>query len=247
MDALAALTAGGYVGREDGVALGHAYRFLRAVEHRLQLQRLRRTHTVPDGKTPEGAAALRWLAQALGFRADARRDAVESFRAEWVTHAQEVRRLHTKLVYRPLVEAVARVPSEALRLTPEAARSRLEILGFTDPAGALRHLEALTGGVSRYAAIQHTLLPVLLNELADAPEPDRGLLGYRQVSDALRRHAVVPAPAARRGHRGAAAGPAARPVPVRHRPAGARSRGAAAARRRRRAGAPYAWFPCGRI
>jgi glutamate-ammonia-ligase adenylyltransferase len=185
LDALEALTAGGYVGRDDGVALGQAYRFLRTVEHRLQLQRLRRTHTVPDGKTTDGVAALRWLAQALGFRADARRDAVESFRAEWVTHAQEIRRLHTKLVYRPLVEAVARVPSEALRLTPEAARSRLEILGFTDPAGALRHLQALTGGVSRYAAIQHTLLPVLLNELADAPEPDRGLLGYRQVSDAL--------------------------------------------------------------
>jgi glutamate-ammonia-ligase adenylyltransferase len=185
LDALEALTDGGYVGREDGVALGRAYRFLRTVEHRLQLQRLRRTHTVPDGHTLEGAAALRWLAQALGFRADARRNAVESFRAQWVTHSQEVRRLHTKLVYRPLVEAVARVPSEALRLTPEAARNRLEILGFTDPAGALRHLEALTSGVSRYAAIQHTLLPVLLNELADAPEPDRGLLGYRQVSDAL--------------------------------------------------------------
>ncbi len=185
LDALAALAERGYVGREDGVALGQAYRFLRLVEHRLQLQRLRRTHTVPDGRTSEGAAGLRWLAQALGFRADARRDAVESFRAEWVTHAHEVRRLHMKLVYRPLVEAVARVPSEALRLTPEAARNRLEILGFTDPAGALRHLEALTSGVSRYAAIQHTLLPVLLNELADAPEPDRGLLGYRQVSDAL--------------------------------------------------------------
>ena len=62
---------------------------------------------------------------------------------------------------------------------------RLEILGFRDPAGALRHLEALTGGVSRYAAIQHTLLPVLLGEFADAPEPDRGLLAYRQVSDTL--------------------------------------------------------------
>jgi glutamate-ammonia-ligase adenylyltransferase len=185
LDALSALTSGGYVGREDGVALGEAYRFLRAVEHRLQLQRLRRTHLVPDSKTPEGATALRWLAHALGFRGDARGDAVESFRAAWLTHAQEVRRLHTKLVYRPLVEAVARVPSEALRLTPEAARSRLEILGFTDPASALRHLEALSSGVSRYAAIQHTLLPVLLNELADAPEPDRGLLGYRQVSDAL--------------------------------------------------------------
>jgi len=183
---LSALTSRGYVGRDDGLALGRAYRFLRVVEHRLQLQRLRRTHTVPDGRTPEGAEELRWLAHALGFRSDPRRDAVESFRAEWVTHAQEVRRLHAKLVYRPLVEAVARVPSEGLRLTPAAAQSRLEILGFTDPAGALRHLEALTAGVSRYASIQHTLLPVLLNELADAPEPDRGLLGYRQVSDALR-------------------------------------------------------------
>jgi len=185
LDALGALTQRGYVGRHDGEALAEAYRFLRTVEHRLQLQRLRRTHTVPDGKTPDGAAALRWLAQAVGFRADARRDAVESFRAAWVIHAQEVRRLHAKLVYRPLVEAVARVPSEALRLTPEAAGQRLEILGFRDPAGALRHLQSLTGGVSRYAAIQHTLLPVLLDEFADAPEPDRGLLAYRQVSDAL--------------------------------------------------------------
>jgi glutamate-ammonia-ligase adenylyltransferase len=185
LDALRALVRRGYVGRRDGEALVEAYRFLRVVEHRLQLQRLRRTHTVPDARTADGAAALRWLAQAVGFRADARRDAVESFRAAWVTHAQEVRRLHTKLVYRPLVEAVARVPSEALRLTPEAASERLEILGFKDPAGALRHLQALTSGVTRYASIQHTLLPVLLDEFADAPEPDRGLLAYRQVSDAL--------------------------------------------------------------
>jgi glutamate-ammonia-ligase adenylyltransferase len=185
LDALRALTAGGYVGRHDGEALGQAYRFLRTVEHRLQLQRLRRTHTVPDGRTPEGAASLRWLAQAVGYRADARADAAEAFRAAWVTHAQEVRRLHAKLVYRPLIEAVARVPGESLRLTPAAASERLEILGFRDPAGALRHLEALTAGVSRYAAIQHTLLPVLLGEFANAPEPDRGLLAYRQVSDTL--------------------------------------------------------------
>ena len=186
LDALRALTKGGYVGRQDGDALVGAYRFLRTIEHRLQLQRLRRTHTVPDGRTAEGARALRWLAQAMGFRADKQSDAVDQFRAAWVTHNQEVRRLHAKLVYRPLLEAVARVPSEALRLTPAAASKRLEILGFQDPAAALRHLEALTGGVSRYAAIQHTLLPVLLDEFADAPEPDRGLLAYRQVSDGLR-------------------------------------------------------------
>ncbi|MEV1333098.1 bifunctional [glutamine synthetase] adenylyltransferase/[glutamine synthetase]-adenylyl-L-tyrosine phosphorylase [Micromonospora costi] len=178
--ALRALVAGGYVGRADGEALLRGYRFLRGVEHRLQLQGLRRTHTVPTDPN-----ALRWLAAALGYTATPGRSAVEEFRAEWVTHASEVRRLHAKLLYRPLLEAVARVPADGLRLTPEAARRRLEILGFGDPAGALRHLQALTGGVSRTAAIQRTLLPVLLSEFADAPEPDRGLLNYRQVSDKL--------------------------------------------------------------
>ncbi|WP_319463337.1 bifunctional [glutamine synthetase] adenylyltransferase/[glutamine synthetase]-adenylyl-L-tyrosine phosphorylase [Micromonospora sp. RTP1Z1] len=178
--ALRALVAGGYVGRADGEALLRGYRFLRGVEHRLQLQGLRRTHTVPTEP-----AALRWLAAALGYAATPGRSAVEEFRAEWVTHATEVRRLHAKLLYRPLLESVARVPADGLRLTPEAARHRLEILGFADPVGALRHLQALTGGVSRTAAIQRTLLPVLLSEFADAPEPDRGLLNYRQVSDKL--------------------------------------------------------------
>ncbi|BCB84072.1 glutamate-ammonia-ligase adenylyltransferase [Phytohabitans suffuscus] len=227
LTALRALVAGGYVGRADGEALLRGYRFLRAVEHRLQLQALRRTHTVPTDP-----AAVRWLAHALGYgpagraTADPRsekartdgagpsgaaraeraltsgiggaagaegapasgaapgREAVESFRADWVSHAAEVRRLHAKLLYRPLLEAVARVPAEGLRMVPESAAKRLRVLGF-EPTTALRHIEALTGGLSRTAAIQRTLLPVLLQEFADAPEPDRGLLSYRQVSDKL--------------------------------------------------------------
>jgi len=180
LPALRALVAGGYVGREDGETLLRGYRFLRSVEHRLQLQNLRRTHTVPDDPK-----ALRWLAMALGYKAAAGRDAVEEFRSDWVGHAAHVRRLHAKLLYQPLLEAVARVPAEALRMTPESAGRRLEILGFADPVAALRHLQALTGGVSRTAAIQRTLLPMLLQEFADAPEPDRGLLNYRHVSEKL--------------------------------------------------------------
>ncbi|WIM97968.1 bifunctional [glutamine synthetase] adenylyltransferase/[glutamine synthetase]-adenylyl-L-tyrosine phosphorylase [Actinoplanes oblitus] len=180
LPALRALVTGGYVGRQDGETLLRGYRFLRAVEHRLQLQQLRRTHTVPDDP-----AALRWLAAALGYTPLPGQDAVEAFRSDWVGHAANVRRLHVKLLYQPLLEAVARVPAEALRMTPESARRRLEVLGFADPAGALRHLEALTGGVTRTSAIQRTLLPMLLQDFSDAPEPDRGLLNYRQVSDKL--------------------------------------------------------------
>ena len=61
----------------------------------------------------------------------------------------------------------------------------MEALGYADPKGALRHIEALTSGVSRRAAIQRTLLPVMLGWFADAPDPDAGLLGFRRVSEAL--------------------------------------------------------------
>src|SRR5690606_33080899 len=46
--ALRALVRGGYVGRADGAEMAAAYTFLRRAEHRLQLQRLRRTHLLPD-------------------------------------------------------------------------------------------------------------------------------------------------------------------------------------------------------
>ncbi|MBB4930787.1 glutamate-ammonia-ligase adenylyltransferase [Lipingzhangella halophila] len=181
LEALEALSAGGYVGREDAAGLSAAYRFLRRVEHLLQLHRLRRTHLLPGTDSADGAAQLRRLGRAMGFTADP----VSELIAEWRRVAAEVRRLHEKLFYRPLLHAVARLPGEEARLTPEQAGDRLEALGFDDPAGALRHLEALTSGVSRRAAIQRTLLPVMLGWFSEAPRPDAGLLGFRQVSEAL--------------------------------------------------------------
>jgi len=180
LDGLAALRDGGYVGRDDALSMADAYRFLRATEHRLQLRKLRRTHVVP-----ESVDEREWLARALGFRPDRRGTAREVWEAEWALHAREVRRLHEKLFYRPLLEAVARVPSAQLRLTPEQAGQRLAALGFTDPATALRHIESLTAGLSRRAELQRVLLPAMLSDFADSPDPDRGLLAYRQVSDEL--------------------------------------------------------------
>jgi len=190
LPALAALARGGYVGRGDAASMAAAYRFLRTVEHLLQLRQLRRTHTLP-----EDPAALRRLGRALrrartrnGAGAPAppsRADPAAELMAQWRQHAREARRLHEKLFYRPLLDAVARLPADAVRLTREEARIRLEALGYADPAGALRHLEALTSGVSRRASIQRTLLPVMLEWFADAGQPDAGLLAFRQVSDAL--------------------------------------------------------------
>ncbi|MCP3016810.1 bifunctional [glutamine synthetase] adenylyltransferase/[glutamine synthetase]-adenylyl-L-tyrosine phosphorylase [Nocardiopsis dassonvillei] len=181
LEALAALSEHGYVGRGDAAGLAEAYRFLRRLEHLLQLERLRRTHLMPDPAAEEGPDQLRRLGRALGMTANPVRELTEARRRV----SSEVRRLHEKLFYRPLLNAVARLPGEEARLSPEQARDRLEALGFVDPGGALRHLESLTSGVSRRAAIQRTLLPVMLGWFSDAPDPDAGLLGFRQVSEAL--------------------------------------------------------------
>ncbi|HEY3469115.1 MAG TPA: bifunctional [glutamine synthetase] adenylyltransferase/[glutamine synthetase]-adenylyl-L-tyrosine phosphorylase, partial [Amycolatopsis sp.] len=182
MDALAALGEGGYVGRQDAAELGASYEFLRMLEHRLQLRRLRRTHLFPATSDTD---ELRILARASGIKATGGKTQGEALLAEFRKHAKGIRRLHEKIFYRPLLQSVANVPTEALRLTTKQAASRLAALGYTAPDGALQHIKALTAGVSRRAAIQQALLPVLLDLLADTPDPDGGLLSYRKVSEAL--------------------------------------------------------------
>ena len=176
LDALADLARLGYVGREDAARLGTAYRLLRTLEHRIQLLRLRRTHLMPTSATE-----LRRLGRALGHR----EDAAAAIVSEWKGEARAVRRLHERLFYRPLLNAVARLHTDEVRLTPAAARERLSALGFRDPVGALRHIESLTEGLTRRAAIQRHLLPVMLGWFAAEADPDGGLLAFRKVSEAL--------------------------------------------------------------
>ncbi|WGX99453.1 bifunctional [glutamine synthetase] adenylyltransferase/[glutamine synthetase]-adenylyl-L-tyrosine phosphorylase [Nocardioides sp. L-11A] len=178
LSALARLTEGGYVGREDGEALHRAYAFLRQLEHRIQLHRLQRTHVVPDDE-----ASLRRLGRSLGFFKESQKQLEDT----WQDHRREVSRLHQKIFYRPLLSAVARIGSDEVRLSSEAAGARLAALGYADPQAALRNLEALTAGVSRTAAIQRTLLPAMLQWFAECSDPDGGLFGFRRISEALGR------------------------------------------------------------
>jgi len=176
LTALDALTDGGYIGRDDGASLAEAYRFLRALEHRLQLYRLQRTHVLPSDEV-----SLRRIGRSMGFFDSP----VEQLAQVWTTTALTVRRLHEKLFYRPLLAAVARIPGEESRLTAEAAEQRLTALGFGDPKAAVRHIQALTDGVSRRSMIQRQLLPAMLSWFADSPNPDAGLLAFRSLSQTL--------------------------------------------------------------
>jgi glutamate-ammonia-ligase adenylyltransferase len=175
--ALDRLTAAGFVGRADAAQLAEAYRFLRLVEHRLQLASERRTHTIPAGE-----GARRWLARTLGYRDGPEASALELFEADRRRHAVAVRGLHEKLFYRPLLEAFGAVPSG---LDPEGAAERLAALGFANPERAMASLRALTSGLSRRATLLRAMLPVMLPWLAEAPDPDGGLAALRVLAEAL--------------------------------------------------------------
>src|SRR5664280_2548958 len=179
--ALQALANGGYVARQDSRKLAESYRYLRQVEHRLQLQLFRRTHRLRTDYT-----ALRWLARSLGYHPNAYGSAVDNFDYERVSYARVVRDLHQKLFYRPLLQAVARLPADDARLTPAAARLRLEALGFADAAGpdagllAYRRVSDALGSTPWY-------LRLLRDEPAAAERLARLLASSRYVADLLLR------------------------------------------------------------
>lgn len=175
LPALISLGEEGYIGRTEAAEFSADYRFLRLLEHRLQLSKLRRTHLMP--REPEG---MRVLARASGLATSA-----ADLLHQWGRTKQAVRSLHERLFYRPLLSAVAALRDEEIALTSVQAAARLAAIGFQDPRSALAHIQALTSGVSRRAAIQRHLLPVMLQWFADGADPDYGLLAFRRLSDAL--------------------------------------------------------------
>ena len=175
LGALRALSKAGYVGRAEADEFDGAYRTLRLLEHRIQLGAMARSHVMPDTEEE-----LRLLARRTGLA-----ETASGISDVWRSTRRDVRSLHEKLFYRPLLSAVASLDEAGGSLTSSQAALRLGASGFVNPEGALHHLAALTQGVSRRAAIQRALLPVILQWLAEGTDPDGGLLAFRNLSDNL--------------------------------------------------------------
>jgi [glutamine synthetase] adenylyltransferase / [glutamine synthetase]-adenylyl-L-tyrosine phosphorylase len=173
LDSLARLGEGGYISRDHVGEMDAAYRFLRCVEHRLQLHRLRRTQVLPTA-----ASDLRRLARSLGLSTD-------EFHQRYQGTRRRVRQLHEEIFYRPLLLTASQLSDGQIRLSEEDAAARLAAIGYRDPARALGHISALTEGISRRAKIQRQLLPAMLEWFADGVDPDLGLLGFRRLSDEI--------------------------------------------------------------
>ena len=174
LDALSELAAGGYVGREDAVVLDEAYRFLRAVEHRLQLVAEQQVHAVPTERAARGR-----LARVMGYRDMPARTASAAFEGDLRRHQATVRSVHERVFFRPLLEALA---GRADALAPTAIETRLIAFGFTDAERTRRAVTELTRGLTRPSRLMKQLLPLLLEWLSESPDPDLGLLGLRRLA-----------------------------------------------------------------
>jgi glutamate-ammonia-ligase adenylyltransferase len=175
VSAIQALTEAGYIGRSDANEFSAHYKFLRLLEHRIQMSEMRRTHLMPIQPSKQ-----RSLARSVSTKLTAG-DLLE----KWDAVKVEVRALHQRIFYRPLLSAMSKLGEDSLSLSPEQVIDRLRAIGFIDPKGALDQIQALTSGLSRRAVIQKQLLPVLLQWFSEGTDPDAALLSFRRLSEDL--------------------------------------------------------------
>jgi glutamate-ammonia-ligase adenylyltransferase len=173
--ALSALADEGYVAEDDARELADAYRFLRRLEHRLQMVRDLQVHELPDDP-----AARSVLARSMGLAG-----AVE-LQAEYERRTGLVRGLHERLFYRPLLEAFAGRAGPRPGVDREATEELLAGLGFRHPPAAYEVLRRIVDPADRTGKVLGNAFPVMAPALALAANPDAALMRLERVADALR-------------------------------------------------------------
>ncbi|MEW6472721.1 MAG: bifunctional [glutamine synthetase] adenylyltransferase/[glutamine synthetase]-adenylyl-L-tyrosine phosphorylase [Actinomycetota bacterium] len=182
LEALDQLGQAGYVDTTQVRTLDAAYRFLRTVEHRLQLVDEAQVHALPSD-----TAGRTRLARVLGYRDAGSATALEQFEAAHRRQQAQVRSIHEKLFFRPLLEAIAGTGP----LSQEAAEERLTAFGFRDVAQTRAALAELTTGLSRRSQLMGQLFPLLLEWLSETPDPDMGLLQLRRLAEGRARSGAL--------------------------------------------------------
>lgn len=148
----------------EAADLNEAYRFLRRVEHRLQIEGELQTHTLPD----EGEALDR-LARSLAFLN------ADEFSQRLRQHTARVRSIFARVV-------------SARPQDKESAALRLEI--FQDQQNAAKSLGQLAQARGRFHVAPRTrqifgkLRPMLLQELARSVDPDATLIQFVRFVEA---------------------------------------------------------------
>ena len=164
LKALPALAELDLLPRREALDLEKAYRFLRSVEHRLQMEAEQQTHTIPE----EGETLTR-LARSLGF-ASAR-----NFVAELGAQMQRVRAIFQRVISeRPQDRTASAASLEFFRDQPAATKALAEL---AQGRGSF-HVAPRTRQIFR------KLRPMLLSELQQAVDPDATLTHFIRFVEA---------------------------------------------------------------
>ncbi|HOW66307.1 MAG TPA: hypothetical protein P5186_23650 [Candidatus Paceibacterota bacterium] len=154
--ALAKLVEYNLMSEQEGRRLGEAYRFLRELEHRLQMEANLQTHTLPSND-----AAIKRLARLMEFRQ------VPKFQEALERHRGLVREVFDKVVKTEKTPVTTALPQELIGHEAEW-RTILANHRFRDPDKAVKLLTTLVHGPGYVHISRHTmdlalqLLPRLL-------------------------------------------------------------------------------------
>ncbi|MDE2228945.1 MAG: bifunctional [glutamine synthetase] adenylyltransferase/[glutamine synthetase]-adenylyl-L-tyrosine phosphorylase [Alphaproteobacteria bacterium] len=171
--ALEALAATGHVSRQAAAELAEAYRFLRRVEHRLQMVDDAQTHTIPAD-----ADGVRRLALFLGFATP------DDFAAALTRRLEIVEGHYANLFEEaPSLAAPGNLVFTGSEDDPETLKT-LTGLGFADPVAVAAIVRAWHHGRYRATRSQRArellteLVPVLLRSFGACAVPDAAFIRF---------------------------------------------------------------------
>ena len=176
--ALDRLLYAGLVSSRDRDDLGDGYLFLRRLEHRVQMVAERQTHALPEDRRERAR-----LARRAGYPAP-RDEALVRMERDLAEHRENIESRFGDLLRvaegaAPVADANAAVAADP-SVSDEERVAALTALGFANPEGSaaelfrLSHRRGTPFWTGANAAEQHAA-PVLLHEVAAAPDPDQAL------------------------------------------------------------------------
>lgn len=190
LEAMTRLEHVGSLTHQEWTLLDENYRFLRKVEHRLQIMFDLQTHTMPDDDSE-----VRKLAIRMGYHDGEDITAAETFRADYRHKTKQNRKVLDHLLHEAFGDDAPADPEVDLVLDPEPPDQRIvEVLGkygFQDVPQAYRNLMDLTEEKIRFLSTRRcrmflaAIAPQLLSAISSRPNPDATLLNLCRVSDSL--------------------------------------------------------------
>ncbi len=188
---LAELARHKFISTKERDLLTDAYRFLRQVEHKVQIVQEAHAHSIPEGKEQEQA-----LARRLGYRRKGIRTERDQFWRDYRRHTENVRGMFDRLFYSAQKEIERDAASAAGSVWNDLDRKdlitgELASAGFADPLMAYTNLLAVRDGEvyqppsPKRLKVMRRLGPALMSEIIHSSAPDRALLNLSKFSQRI--------------------------------------------------------------